>query len=129
MAAFEPFYLRIFRLDRPGLAARLVELPYRKLPGLRQFLLEVRARTRPGDVIAVDAPGTTWDRGYEYYYGRSLYPLAGRHVLPLLDPQDRAHREELARATYVAVYGGPEEIPGFKLVWYGEHGALLRRAP
>jgi hypothetical protein len=99
------------------------------LPGLRQFLLEVRARTRRGDVIAVDAPGYSWDRGYEYYYGRSLYPLAGRQVLPLLDPLNHAHREELARATHVAVYGGPEEIPGFEVVWRGEHGVLLRKTP
>lgn len=128
-AAFEPFYFTIFRLDRAGLGARLIELPYRKLTGLRPFLLGVRARTRPGDVIAVDAPGYAWDRGFEYYYGRSLYPLAGRQVVPLLDAQNRPHRQELARANYVAVYGEPEEIAGFALIWRGEHGALLRRAP
>lgn len=128
-AAFEPFYLAIFRLDRAGLSARLIELPYRKLAGLRPFLLGVRARTRPGDVIAVDAPGYAWDGGFEYYYGRSLYPLAGRQVVPLLDAQNHAHREELRRVNYVAVYGRPEEIPGFTLVWRAEHGVLLRRAP
>jgi hypothetical protein len=55
--------------------------------------------------------------------------LAGRQVVPLLDVQNRAHREELRRANYVAVYGGPEEIPGFTLIWRGEHGALLGRVP
>jgi hypothetical protein len=104
-------------------------MPYRKLTGLRPFLLGVRARTRSGDVIAVDAPGYAWDRGFEYYYGRSLYPLAGRQVVPLLDAQNRAHREELVRVNYVAVYGGSEEIPGFTLIWRAEHGVLLRRAP
>jgi hypothetical protein len=128
-AAFEPMYLRIFGMNRARFGAALVEMPYRKLPGLRRFLLEVRSRTRAGDVIAVEAPGLTWEKGYEYYYGRALYPLAGRRVVPLLDPQDHEHREELANASHVAVYGQDAPIPGFEVIWRGEHGALLRRTP
>src|SRR5205807_1738938 len=47
-AAFEPFYLRIFTIDRAAFRARLIELPYSKLPGSRRFLEGVRARTHDG---------------------------------------------------------------------------------
>src|SRR5437660_928583 len=68
-AAFQPFYLRIYTTNRAGLAAALTELPYRKLPGMRQFILEVRARTRDGDAIAIAAPlhrGPLLQGGYDY---------------------------------------------------------------
>ncbi len=93
--AFEPFYLRIFTIDRAQLRASLIELPYRKLPGLRALLVETRARTRDGDVIAIVAP-YAWDNGYEYVYARSLYTLAGRRVVT---------QKDVAKADWIAEYG------------------------
>lgn len=113
--AFEPFYLRIFTIDRARFRASLVELPYRKLPGLRALLVATRDRTRDGDVIAIAAP-YAWDQGYEYVYARSLYTLAGRR------PQ-----RFVANAAWICAYGGIPPVPGFDVVWQSDHGALLRR--
>src|SRR5947208_17127379 len=85
--AFEPFYLRIFTIDRARFATVLTELPYRKLPGVREFLLEVRERTKEGDAIAIAAPlhrAPRWEGGYDYLYARALYLLAGRRVVPVI---------------------------------------------
>jgi hypothetical protein len=109
----------------------LTELPYRKLPGLRQFLLDVRARTERGSVIAIAAPLTRtrdWEGGYDYVYGRALYPLAGRQVVPLLDPENRFQPQNLAEARYVAAYHSAPSLPGFAEVWRGPSGVLLRRS-
>lgn len=127
--AFEPFYFRIFVADRARVAANELELPYRKLPGSRDFILDVRARTKPGDVIAIAAPFAKWDQGYRYLYIRSLYPLTGRVVLPLLDELDRPRNDNLARANVVAAYRCEPRIPGFAEVWRGRDGVLLRRMP
>ena len=40
-------------------------------------MLQVRALTKPGDVIAIAAPFTKWEQGYCYLYTRALYPLTG----------------------------------------------------
>jgi hypothetical protein len=104
-----------------------VALPYQKLPGSRELMLEVRARTKPGDVIAIAAPFTKWEQGYRYLYMRSLYPLTGRVVLPLIDEQDRAHPENFARANVIAGYRCEPRVPGFTIVWRGRDGVLLRR--
>lgn len=128
--AFEPLYLRIFTLDRARQAAMLTELPYRKLPGLRSFFLDVRAHTQRGDVIAVLAPLTRthdWEGGYDYFYARALYPLAGRRVVPLLDPDNRFLAQNLAEASYVAAYHSLPRVEGFVEVWRGADGVLLRR--
>ena len=95
-----------------------MELPYQKLPGSRELMLEVRARTKPGDVIAIAAPFTKWDQGYRYLYMRSLYPLTGRVVLPL---------ENLSRANVIVGYRCEPAVPGFSIVWRGRDGVLLRR--
>lgn len=138
--AFEPFYLRMFAMNRAGMRARLTALPYTKLPGSRQFLLGVRDRTREGDVIAIYAPPVVADRVYTapdgsrqfvidhrsegrwyYFFARSLYPLAGRRVVPL-DPN------ALRGVDYVASYRSMPPLPGFTLEWESEDGTLLRRA-
>jgi hypothetical protein len=106
-----------------------VALPYQKLPGSRELWLEVRARTKAGETIAIAAPFTKWDQGYRYLYTRSLYPLAGRVVLPLLDEQDRPRAENLARANVIAAYRCQPRVPGFDVVWRGRDGVLLRRTP
>ncbi len=116
--AFEPFYLRIFVADRALMAQREIELPYRKLPGSRRFLLDVRARTRPGEVIAIAGPFPESYAGYEYLYSRSFYPLAGRVVVPI---------SEVAKADVIASYRAAPNVPDFAEVWRGPDGVLLRR--
>lgn len=98
--------------------AALTELPYRKLPGSRAFLDEVRARTRPGDVVAIAAAFPESHPAYEYLYSRALYPLAGREVVPA---------SRLARANVIAAYRAAPQVPGFREVWRGADGVLLRR--
>ncbi|MDP9360242.1 MAG: hypothetical protein M3P29_02195 [Acidobacteriota bacterium] len=104
-------------------------LPFRKLPGSRAFIIEVQARTRRGDVIAIAAPFRKWDEGYRYLYARSLYPLTGRVVLPLIDEHDRPREDNLARANVIAAYRCEPVLPGFAVVWRGRDGVLLRRTP
>jgi hypothetical protein len=127
IGGFEPFYYRVFFLDRARTRVILTELPFSKTPHLRDFYLDVRARTKPGDTIAIASRYTKWDGGYDYVYARSLYILSGRHILALLDPQDRPHPEKLAGADYVAAYQGEPQIPNFATVWRGPYGSLLRR--
>jgi hypothetical protein len=113
--------------NRTALAAREVALPYQKLPGSRELMLQVRALTKPGDVIAIAAPLPKWEQGYAYLYTRALYPLTGRVVLPLLDEHDRPRNDNLARATVIAAYRCEPRVPGFAVVWRGRDGVLLRR--
>ena len=116
-AAFQPFYLRIYTTDRARFAAALTELPYRKLPGMRQFALDVRARTRDGDTIAIAAP--LQQDGYDYLFRRARYLLGGRFVVPQDNP---------ATATYIACFHCTSAAPGFVEIWRGRDGVLLRRA-
>ena len=127
---FEPFYLRIFSIDRARLAATLEELPYRKLPGLRDFFQQVRARTKTGDSIAVSAPGLhptpSGEGAYEYFCARSYYILSGRRIVPVLAPGDEPPPVDAAKIDYAAVYHSSAAIPGFVQVWRGNEGALFR---
>ena len=91
-------------------------------------MLQVRALTKPGDVIAIAAPFPKWEQGYAYLYTRALYPLTGRAVLPLLDDRDRPRAENLARANVIAAYRCEPQVPGFAIVWRGRDGMLLRRS-
>lgn len=142
--AFEPFYLRIFTTDRTRFGAMLGALPYRKMPGMKQFLLEVRARTSDGDAVAIAAPfpHTAWsgagdghivtatrEGGYDYIYNRAAYLLAGRRVVPLPDPGDQPLPRDLQNVTFIAAYRCDPAVPGFAVVWRGANGELLRRTP
>jgi hypothetical protein len=112
------------------MSSMLTELPYRKLPGLRAFLLDVRAQTKEGDAIAIAAPlhrAARWEGGYDYLYARALYLLAGRRVIPLVDPGDRPHPENVANAQWIAAYRSEPAVPNFATVWRGRDGVLLRR--
>lgn len=102
-------------------------LPYQKLPGSRELMLQVRALTKPGDVIAIAAPLPKWEQGYAYLYTRALYPLTGREVVPLLDDHDHPRADNLARANVIAAYRCEPRVPGFTIVWRGRDGVLLRR--
>ena len=90
-------------------------------------MLQVRALTKPGDVIAIAAPFAKWEQGYAYLYTRALYPLTGRVVVPLLDDRDHPRYENLARANVIAAYHCEPRVPGFAIVWRGRDGMLLRR--
>ena len=131
-SSFEPFYLRIFTIDRARFAAMLTELPYRKLPGLRRFLFDIRAHTDRGDAVALYAGGLhhapRWEGAYDYFRERAMYPLAGRRVISLIDDNDRLRPERLRDATCIAAYRSLPSVPGFVLVWRGPDGCLLRRA-
>ena len=131
-AAFEPFYLRIFFTDRARLAAALTELPYHKLPGMRRFMLDVRACTRDGDTIAIASTmrrAPLWSGGYDYLYLRARYLLGGRTVVPLIGTDNRPQPQWLAKASYVAAYRCDPALPGFAAVRRWPDGVLLRRAP
>lgn len=131
IGGFEPFYFDFprFVAHRASTSAYLTDLPYQKTPGLRTFYAGIRARTKPGDTIAIAAPFPTWDGGYEYVYARSLYTLAGRRIYNLIDPNDRGHPENLRHAMYIAAYRSEPHVPGFATVWRSPDGTLLRRIP
>ena len=99
--------------------------------GVREFLLEVRERTKEGDAVAIAAPlhrAPRWEGGYDYLYARALYLLAGRRVVPLIDPGDRPLPGNLQLADYIAAYRSEPALPGFIVVWRGRDGELLRKA-
>ena len=131
-SSFQPFYLRIFTIDRARFSANLTELPYRKLPGLREFLFGVRDHTNRGDAVALFAAGLHhapgWSGGYDYLRERAMYPLAGRRVISLIDDDDRFRPERLSDATCIAAYRSAPSAAGFAPAWRGRDGMLLRRA-
>jgi hypothetical protein len=94
-------------------------------PDYPAFLEEVRARTRPGDSIAIVVPSMRWDSGYSYAYYRASYLLSGREVLPLVRPNDAAVPENFARAKYIAAWRRNVQDATRRVVWSGRGGALL----
>lgn len=127
LGGVEPFYLRIFALDRAAFRQTLTELPYRKAPGLRLFLEQVRERTTVGDRVAIAVPGQRRYEAYDYVFSRSLYALAGRHVLALVGQNDEDLSRNLAGADYVACWRSAPELAGFEEIWRGPGGTLYRR--
>ena len=129
--SFQPFYLKIFRIDIPSLRARLTELPYRKTPGLRSALVEVARRTPPGAHILLWTPDHTWDPRYDYAYRRAQFLLAGRDVIPLLvSNRDGIDARNPSAAQFIACWPEcPPAPPGFVVDWRGDTGMLLRRTP
>lgn len=123
---FQPFYLRIFTADRAAIRSWLTELAFRKTPGLRPFLEEARAHTRPGDVIAFVVPYERWEGGYRYSMRGAQYILAGRTIRPLVGPGDADLSENLATANVVVAWNA-EVPPGFRTVWREGGGAVARR--
>lgn len=95
-------------------------------PDYPRFLEQVRARTKPGDTIAIVVPPVRWDDGYSYAYYRASYFLAGREVLPVVSPLDTVVGENLERAQYVALW---RRLPGGTrpVLWRGHGGVLLGR--
>jgi hypothetical protein len=127
---FEPFYLRIFAIDRARLGAAFAELPFQKMPGLKSFLEGVDAHTRPRARIAIRVPFRQWEGGYGYAYYRASYLLPGKQVVPLLAlHEDRVVFSNLGQADYLASYGERIEAPGFESCWQDAHGVLLKASP
>lgn len=125
---FEPYYWKMFTVDRPRLSAWLTELSYSRMPGYRSFLEEVRARTDEGETIAIWVPMRQWFGGYGYAFCRAQYLLAGRKPIPLLGRDDRPLVESLRQAEWVAAWHGAPAIEGFTVVWRDANGTLLRRS-
>lgn len=117
----------MFTADRSGLREWMTNLPYTRTPGLRPFLLDVRARTKKGDRIVILSPYRQYQRGYVYVFSRATYLLAGRTTIPFIDEHDRAMPQNLASADYVAAYRSDVEISGYETVWSSPEGLLLRR--
>lgn len=136
--SFQPFYLKTLTLelktltlDAAQLRATWIELPYRRVPGLRKGLVEIARRTPPDARILFWTPHRSWDGGYNYAYRRAQYLLAGREVLSLLaDGRDVVDPRGVRDAQYIACWPEcPPAPPGFAIAWKGDGGMLLRRAP
>lgn len=125
---FQPFFFRVFFTDRSAAAAELAAGPDRAFPGFAAFVREVRERTPEGARIAIVVPMRRWSGGYEYAYYRASYILTAREVIPLVDSDDSAHLERVAKADWVAAWRMAPRIPSFTPVWSSGQGALLRRA-
>lgn len=124
---FETYYLRSFVEDRTALRQRLVELPWRKLPGFQRFLLEVRAVSRTDETIALWISPMRWMEGYEYGYVRAGYLLSGRDVMPLLNPQERFLAFNARSADLIACYRCSAPPGGFRIVGRTPDGLILRK--
>jgi hypothetical protein len=125
-ASVEPRLLLIPFVDRGAEAKALAAFPDRQWPRYPRFLEGVRARTSPGDTVAIVVPVMDWDQGYSYAYFRASYFLTGRRVLPLIDPRNGALPESFAAARYVAAFDATLAVPA-EVVWSGEGGTLYRR--
>ena len=129
LGTFETHYVRSLWTDADRARSFFMSLPYRKTPGLRQFAVEIEARTSPGDAIAFWGPGRGWGEGYGYAFMRIAYLLPDRRFLALVDRQNRLHPENLEAVTWIVSWQGEPAVPGFRPVWRGEGGALWRKSP
>ena len=120
--AFEPLYIRIYRLDTPAFRTMMATRQYRMAPGLQRFYGDVRAWTKPGERIAIWPTFSKWDEGYEYIVARAFYILSSREVLEVVrTPQN------FSRADVIAAWHAAPDVPGFAIVQRSEDGTLLRR--
>jgi hypothetical protein len=128
IGGFEPFYLRVFRIDRAKEEAAFAQMPYRKMTGLQTFLKGVDAHTPPGARIAIWCPFRQWEGGYGYAYYRASYLLPGKQVVPLLAPHDdHLQLANLAQADYLASFDDQIAAPGFDDNWRDQYGMLLKK--
>jgi hypothetical protein len=128
IGSFEPMYLRVFRVDTAALNRQWTELPYRKVPGWRNVLLEAERRTPVGARILIVTPHAPGQGGYRYAFERSHFILAGRELVPLRDPANEGPiRVDLRSVDYIACSGVCRPPDGFAPVWASQDGALLRR--
>ena len=124
-AGVEPILLSYPFVDRSGVAASFGSMLDARYPGYRQFLEDVRAHTKNGDVIALIVPSRRWEFGYEFAYYRASYILAGRTVLPLVWRHDELLGANYAAAQYVAAWHVTPS--GGAVVLRTNDGVLVRR--
>ena len=115
--SFQPFYWRMFGIDRAAMRAYRTELPYRQLPGFHQFLLEVREQTKEGERIALLVPRPLVP-SYEFIFERAAYLLYGRNLLPI---------SAASKGDVIAGYRVDATAPHFTKVWKSPDGVFLRR--
>src|ERR1043166_3908692 len=118
--SIHPSLFRFALADRAAMHQAMTRYPDRRWEAYPAFLEQVRARTKPGESIAIVVPGMRWDDGYSYAYYRASYFLAGREVLPLVNPEDGRIPQNLRAAKYVAAFGVTLRLPA-DVVWQGEH--------
>jgi hypothetical protein len=129
IGSFEPFYLRIYTIDSATLRANWTELPYRKVPGLRRVLVEVDRRTPRGARVLLATPHRPGEGGYRYAYARAQFLLAGRELVPLLEPfTENRIPLQLESVDYIACWHDCATPQGFEIIWKNNDGVLLRRA-
>ena len=121
VGGFKPLYLLALFGDARGDVNR----PDSRTPDYPAFLKEVARHTKPGQSIAIVVPIQRWQWGYSYSYYRATYFLAGRRVVPVVDPDDSLHPERLKQVDLVAVWNMPE-LAGPEVLWRGHSGVLLR---
>jgi hypothetical protein len=124
--SFQPFYVRIFFVDRQAMSRQLAELPYHLVPGFRDLMLEVRDRVPEGSNVALVTPFRDWPR-YGYCFHRARYLLAGRQVVPLVAPSGEVELSNLGKAQYVVAYNSALDSQVFEEVFRSRYGVLLRR--
>lgn len=112
-------------IDRAPIERAMLAYPDGQWLQYPRSLNEVRARTKPGDSIALIVPARTWTGGYSYAYYRASYFLAGREVLPVVDERSKPIPQNFRGANYIAVIGVSLRAPA-EVIWQGEGGALLR---
>src|SRR5256885_11697693 len=103
LLAIDPVVMRVALTPRAVMHRFFTIFPDRLwYPDYPAFLEEVRAHTRPGDTIAILVPSMRWEAGYSYAYYRASYVLAGREVLPLVQPDNSTVPQNIARDAFVA---------------------------
>jgi len=127
--AFQPMYLRMYNVDRSQMQASFEELPYRKLPGLRALMLEVRRRTPPDARIALWIPDHKWDGGYGYAFHRVPFLLPDKRVLPMVAlDRDEPTARYLSETDFIACWQPCPPVERFRSLWRSNDGELLVRA-
>lgn len=125
VGGIQSYYLRLLvSPDRERMRRMHAELPYRKLPGYRAFLLEAREIIPEG--VAVGLLAAIPGEGSYYAYYRASYLLAGREVIPLF-LGDQPLPGDLPRAQYLITWRERQTNPQFELIHRAGDGALWRR--
>jgi len=128
IGAFQQLYVTIHFTDRAALSKYWSEAQYSRIPGLREMLLEVEQRTKPGDRVLIWTPHHPWQQGYGYAFRRAQYILSGREVIPFLDRErDVVDESSIARAEFIACWRDCPRFDGFAPAWRSADGMLLRR--
>jgi hypothetical protein len=120
--------LRLPFISRTAAIREMVTYTDRAWPEYPRFLEGVRERTEPGDSIAIILPIRSWENGYSYGYYRASYFLAGREVLPVVQPGDRVVPQNIRDAKYIAAFGVRLRPPA-DVLWGSGRGTLLRLRP